>query len=60
MEKNNILNEEVRILKNEHEIQGVRLCEEIELRKKAKEDKFMVNREQITLASRLDEKTSNE
>ena len=42
MEKNSALNEEVRNLKREHEIQALRLCEDIKLRKKAEEDRSTI------------------
>ena len=37
--KRNLLNEEIRTLKREHEIQSVRLCEVTEQRKKVEETK---------------------
>ena len=59
MEKNNALREEVTSLKREHEIQSVSLCEETELRKKAEEEKVMIENDSRVLNNRLDEKTSN-
>ena len=59
MEKNNSLNEEVRNLEREYEIQALKLCEEIELIKKVEEDRVMINEDQRSLTSRLEEKTSN-
>ena len=59
MDKSNTLKEEVTNLKREHEIQAIRLCEEIELRKKAKEEKVMIENDSRVLKNRLDEKTSD-
>ena len=42
MERNNTLREEVTSLKREHEIQAIRLYEEIKLRKKVVEDEVMI------------------
>ena len=56
MEKNNTLKEEVTNLKREHEMQAIRLCEEIEQRKKAIEDKVMIEDDTRILRNRLDEK----
>ena len=57
LEKNNILNEEVRGLKRENEIQLVRLCEVTEHKKKAEEDKDMVEKDKRQMNTRLDERT---
>ena len=59
MEKNNALTEEIRNLKREREIQLVRLCEEIELRKKAKEERIMIDEDKKSLTNRLEERTSD-
>ena len=59
MEKNNTLKEEVTNLKREHEIQVVRLCEEIERRKKSIEEKFTIEDDTRILKNRLDEKISD-
>ena len=59
MEHNSALNEEVRNLKREHEIQALIPCEEIELRKKVEEDRAMINEDKRSLTSRLEEKTSH-
>ena len=57
MEKNTTLKEELKNLKREHEVQEIRLCEEIEKRKKAIEDKVMIEDDIRILRNRLDEKT---
>ena len=57
IESNNTLKEEVTNLKREHEVQAIRLCEEIEKRKKAIEDKVMIENDIRVLRNKLDEKT---
>ena len=59
LEKNTILNNEVRTLKREHEIQSVRLCEVVEQKKKAEDDKAMAEVDKRQIATRLDERTSD-
>ena len=59
MQKNNDLSEEVRNLKRKHEIQSVRLFEEIELRKKVEDEKVMIEDDTKVLRNGLDEKTSD-
>ena len=51
----NILNEDVRALKRKHEIQWVRLCEVIEQKKKAKEDKVMAEEDKRQIATNVHE-----
>ena len=59
MEKNNTLKEEVTNLKREHEMQAIRLCEETEQRKKAIEDKVMIEDDMKMLRNRFDKNMSN-
>lgn len=56
LENNKILNEEVRALKTEHEIQLVRLCEVTEQKKKDEEDKEMTDEDIRQMATSLDER----
>ena len=56
MEKNTTLKEEMINLKREHEGQAIKLCEEIHQRKKAIEDKVMIEDDIRMLRNRLDEK----
>ena len=58
IERNNTLKEEVTNLKREHEIQAIRLCEETEIRKKAIEEKVMIEDDTRLLRNILDEKIS--
>ena len=57
MEKNTTLTEEIRNLKREQEIQLVLLCEATEQKKKAKEEKFMIEYDKRILTNGLKEKT---
>ena len=59
IEKNNTLKEEVKNLKREHEIQAIRLYEEIEQRKKDIEEKVSIKDDIRVLINKLEEKTSN-
>ena len=57
MEKNNALNEEVRNLKREQEIQTIRMCEVSEQKKKVEEEKVMIENEKRMLVNRLEERS---
>ena len=59
MEKNITQKEELTNLKRIHEVQAIRLCEEIEQRKKAIEDTVMIKDDIRILRNRLDEKISD-
>ena len=58
MEKNGARIEEVRNLKIDQEIQSVLLCEVIEQKKKAIEDKVMIEDDKRVLTIRLEDKLS--
>lgn len=59
LEKNNILSDDIINLKREQEIQFVRLCEVVEQKKKAKEDKTMAEEDKRQISMRLDERTTD-
>ena len=56
MQINNTLKEKVTKLKREHEIQAIKLCEEIKIIKKVVEDKVIIDDDIRILRNRLDEK----
>ncbi len=56
MEKNKAQPNEIRSLKMEHESQAIILCEITEQKKRAVEDKFMMEDDKRNLANRLEEK----
>lgn len=56
MEKNGALNEEVKNLKREQEEKSILLCEITKLKKKAEEDRDMIEEEKIHLVNRIEEK----
>lgn len=58
MEKNGALTEEVKNLKREQEVQSLFLFEITEMKKKAEEDKVMIEEDKRILTNRLEEKTS--
>ena len=57
MERNKAQEEEIRSLKIEQESQAMMLCEIIEQKKRAIEDRAMVEDDKINLANRLEEKS---
>ena len=57
MEKNRAQEEEIRSLKMEQEAQAMMLCEITEQKKRAIEDKAMLEDEKRNLANRLEEKS---
>ena len=57
MEKNRVQAEEIRSLKMEHESQAIMLCEITEQKKRAVEDKIMLEDDKRNLANRLEEKS---
>ena len=57
IEKNGAQVEEIRSLKIEQESQAVMLCEVTEQKKRAIEDKAMIEDDKINLANRLEEKS---
>ena len=57
MEKNRAQAKEIRSLKIEQESQAMMLCEVIELKKRAIEDKAMIEDDKKNLANRLEEKS---
>ena len=57
MEKNKIQAEEIRNLKLEQESQAILVCEVVEQKKKAMEDKAMIEKDKIFLVNRLEEKS---
>ena len=57
MEKNRAQVEEIKSLKIEQESQAMMLCEIIEQKKRAIEDKAMIEDDKINLANRLEEKS---
>ena len=58
MEKNRAQAEEMRSLKMEHESQAMMLCEIIEKKKTAIEDRAMLKDDKRNLANRLEEKST--
>ena len=58
MEKNRIQVEKIRSLKKEHESQAMMLCEITEQKKKAVEDRAMLEDDKRNLANRLEEKST--
>ena len=56
MEKNKVQAKEIRSLKMEHESQAMMLCEITEKKKRAVEDKTMLEYDKINLANKLEEK----
>ena len=58
MEKNRIQAEEIRSLKIEHESQAMMLCEITEQKKKAVEDRAMLEDDKRNLVNRLEEKST--
>ena len=58
MEKNRIQVEEIRSLKIEHESEAMMLCEIIEQKKRAIEDRAMLEDDKRNLANRLEEKST--
>ena len=58
MEKNRVQAEEFRNLKLEQESQAMILCEVTKQKKRAIEDKVMIEEDKITLANRLEEKST--
>ena len=58
MENNRTLTEEIRNLKIEQESQVILLCEVIKQKKKAMEDKVMIEDDKRVLTNRLEEKSS--
>ena len=57
IKKNITLNEKVRNLKREQETQSTLLRETTELKRKAEEDRVMIEEDKILLANRLEEKS---
>lgn len=57
LEKNSVLTKEAKDLKREQEIQLVTLCEAMEQKKKAMEDKLMAEEEKRQMAIKLEERT---
>ena len=57
MEKNRAQAEEIRSLKMKQESQAIMLCEVIEQKKRAIEDKAMIKDDKRNLTNRLEEKT---
>ena len=58
MEKNRIQAEEIRSLKIEHESQAMMLCEINKKKKRAVEDRAMLEDDKRNLANRLEEKST--
>ena len=56
MEKNKVQAEEIKSLKMEHESQAIMICEITEQKKRAVEDKVMMENDKRNLANRLEEK----
>ncbi|MDF3686233.1 hypothetical protein [Enterobacter hormaechei] len=56
MEKNRAQAEEIRSLKMEHESQAIMICEITEQKKRAVEDRVMMEDDKRNLANRLEEK----
>ncbi|MDF3675384.1 hypothetical protein [Enterobacter hormaechei] len=56
MEKNKIQAEEIRSLKMEHESQAIMICEITEQKKRAVDDRVMMENDKRNLANRLEEK----
>ena len=59
LERNKILNQEIRAWKREDEIQLVRLCEVTKWRKKVEEDRTMVEEEKRIMDTKLEESVEN-
>ena len=58
MEKNRVQVEEIRSLKMEHESQAMMICEITEQKKRAVEDRAMLEDDKRNLANRLEEKST--
>ena len=58
MEKNRVQEEEIRYLKIEHESQAMMLCEITEQKKRAVEDRVMLEDDKRNLANRLEENST--
>ena len=58
MEKNRVKAKEIKNLKLEQESQAMMLCEVTEQKKRAIEDKAMINEDKRTLENRLEEKST--
>ena len=58
MEKNRVQAEEIRSLKMEHESQAMMICEITEQKKRAVEDRVMLEDDKRNLANRLEEKST--
>lgn len=58
MEKNKIQEEEIRTLKMEHESQAMMLCEITKQKKRAVEDRVILEDDKRNLANRLEEKST--
>ena len=56
MEKNKIQADEIRTLKMEHESQAIMICKITEQKKRAVDDKVMMENDKRNLANRLEEK----
>ena len=58
MEKNKVQAEEIRSLKMEHESQAMMLCKITKKKKRAIEDRVMLEDEKINLVNTLEEKST--
>lgn len=58
LEKNRIQTEEIRNLKLEQELQAILLCEVTEQKKKAMEEKAMIDEDKRILAKKLEDKST--